>query len=308
MSDTAKPPIIVIGMPRSGTTLVRRLLDGHPNIACPGETFLMRAAARFLESQPISFGIDYGVLGGLGALGFEADDVTARLRALVSGFYDEIAQREGKERWAAKTAVDSFYLADIERVYGGHARFLCVVRHGLDVVCSLADFAAELEGYVTELHRYVQRFPRPDEAFAHAWADVTREVLAFCERHPDDAHLLRYEDLVERPEDTLRAVMAFLDEPWSPRQIRATFRKTDVSGLGDWKTYEKTAIDTESVGRWRGLSDAAVQRLAPIVNPVLAACDYAPVQEAEALTSDAAMRKYELAMMFKTARSRPDDG
>ncbi|MCA9663328.1 MAG: sulfotransferase, partial [Myxococcales bacterium] len=33
------PGIIVLGAPRSGTTLLRRLLDAHPNIACPPETY-----------------------------------------------------------------------------------------------------------------------------------------------------------------------------------------------------------------------------------------------------------------------------
>jgi len=53
--------IIVIGCPRSGTTLLRRLLDAHPNIAAPGETYLFTACARFLRSERAVDGMDVGV-------------------------------------------------------------------------------------------------------------------------------------------------------------------------------------------------------------------------------------------------------
>ena len=130
MSQPTHRGIILLGMPRSGTTLLRRLLDGHPNIAAPGETFLLRATARFLETERIADGIDYGVLGGLGAAGYAEEEVLGRLRHLAFGFLDEIAAGEGKPRWAAKTAVDSFYLDRIDRIYGAHASFVCLVRHG----------------------------------------------------------------------------------------------------------------------------------------------------------------------------------
>ena len=189
--------IIVLGMPRSGTTLLRRLLDAHPRICCPGETFLLRASAKFVQGERIASGIDYGVLGGLRALGLAEEDVLSALRQLCFGLLDQLAEQDGKPRWASKTAVDSFYLKEIERIYGDHACFIVVIRQGLDVVCSLQEFAQELQAYISELHAYVSRYPRPLEAFAHAWSDVTRDLLAFVERNPN-AILVRYEDLVER--------------------------------------------------------------------------------------------------------------
>ena len=43
--------IIVLGAPRSGTTLTQRLLAAHPQIACPPETYLLRACSRFLHEE-----------------------------------------------------------------------------------------------------------------------------------------------------------------------------------------------------------------------------------------------------------------
>jgi protein-tyrosine sulfotransferase len=293
--------IIVLGMPRSGTTLLRRLLDAHPRICCPGETFLLRASARFIQSERIASGIEYGVLGGLRALGAAEEDVLSALRRLCLGMLDQLAQRDGKPRWASKTAVDSFYLSEIDRIYGDHAHFIVVIRHGLDVVCSLQEFTQELQAYISELHAYIVRHPRPLTAFAHAWADVTSDLLAFAERKPN-ALLVRYEDLVSAPEQTLGRLFGFIEEPWEPSIIEATFRNAEVKGLGDWKGYAASGINAASVGRWRNLTRSTIAELAPIVNPVLERCGYAPAETERPRTTDEAMRHYELAMMWKATR------
>jgi protein-tyrosine sulfotransferase len=303
MTDPSQQGIIVLGMPRSGTTLLRRILDGHPAICAPAETFLFRAASRFLESEEIAFGIDYGVFGGLKPLGFSEERILKSVRGLAFGFYEELAQRAGKRRWAAKTAVDSFYAAAIERLCAGHARFVCVLRHGLDVVCSLKEFSDELQGYIAELRPYVQRYPRPLEAFAHAWVDVTTSLLALVERNPECAIALRYEDLVASPEATLSRLFAFLGERWDVGLLRQAFENREVAGLGDWKTYATSGLKSESIERWKELPDDMVGRLSAIVNPTLAACSYPPVEEKRKLSNDEAMRLYELAMMFKAARA-----
>jgi hypothetical protein len=306
MTHESSEGIVVLGMPRSGTTLLRRILDSHPAICAPGESFLFRATSRFLESEEIAFGIDYGVLGGLKPLGFAEQEILARVRALAFGFYEELTRRAGKRRWAAKTAVDSFYLDSIERLYADHVRFVCVLRHGLDVVCSLKEFCDELQGYIAELRPYIERHPRPLEAFAHAWVDVTTALTGLAERRPDSAFLLRYEDLVMEPEATLPRLFAFLGEEWDPALLQRAFGGKEVSGLGDWKTYATRELKSDSIGRWKKLPGDMLSRLSTVVNPSLAGCGYPPVEETTKRSNDDAMRLYELAMMFKSARAGGD--
>jgi protein-tyrosine sulfotransferase len=305
---TGRPPsvpqgIVVLGVPRTGTTLLRRLLDGHRDVCCPGETYLLTSAARFLRSDRISDGIDYGVLGGLAAAGIPRDQVLAQLRGFVEGFFRRIAEQAGKRRWASKTAIDSFYVAEIERLMAGHARFVCVVRHGLDTALSLKDLCDANEIYIREIHEYVVREPRPLVAFAQVWADVTVALLGFAARHPDETLLLRYEDLVAEPDATLGRIAGFLG-------LEAGSLGTDVldrdapSGLGDWKTYGKPGIDGSSVGRWRSLGAAALHALAPIVNPVLSRAGYETVGPGSPPDADQAMRRYEIAMSVQAKRSR----
>jgi protein-tyrosine sulfotransferase len=295
--------IVILGMPRSGTTLLRRLLNAHDNIVAPGETFLLSAAAKFLRGDTIVDGIDYGVIGGLKAAGFDEDAVLARLRTLVFGFLDEIAAKAGKHRWAAKTAIDAFYANEIERLCSGHAKFVILCRHGLDVTLSLRDLCDANETYIRELHSYIACYARPLEAFAHAWADATTNLLDIADRSPD-AICVRYEDLVSEPNQTLATIAAHLGERWEDSLLEHALAETDVAGLGDWKIYSRPAIDASSVGRWSELSDYAISRLAPIVNPVLRRAGYDVVEVTDAGTADDAMRRYELSMMLNAARSR----
>ena len=80
------------------------------------------------------------MLSGLSYAGVEEHEVLQRLRGLAFGLLDEHARREGKPRWAEKTAFDSFYIREIDRIFGDHCDFVCLLRHGLDVAVSMQEF------------------------------------------------------------------------------------------------------------------------------------------------------------------------
>lgn len=299
--------IILLGMPRSGTTLLKYILNSHPRIACGAETFLFRATARFFSSDTVSDGIDYGVVGGLTSAGFSEELIRDRVRRLAFSFLEDIAAQHGKPRWAAKTAMDSFYIPEIEKLYGAHARFVCVTRHALDAVLSLQDLAEANETHIAELHDYIARYPRPLEAYAHAWCDVTRDLLDFAARHSANATLLRYEDLVSDPEAVCERIFDFLGEAWDPNILEKAMAPERIDGIGDWKIHSRPTIDSSSVGRWKTLRQDIVSRLGPIVNPLLVDCDYDPVPVEALPDHDRAMRRYEMTMRMHRARANPDD-
>jgi hypothetical protein len=307
MAPAAYEGIVVIGAPRSGTTLLRRILNAHPDIACPGETNVLSACARFLHSETIAEGVDVGVLSGLQFAGFAEDDVLERLRELAFGFHREAARREGKSRWASKTAFDAFHLDAIERLCGEHAYFVCLQRHGLDVAWSLKELCDANGVYLSELHAYVVRHPRPLEAFAHAWVDLSRATRAFVERHPTNAVLVKYEELAGDPEATTKRIAAFVGVDWTPGWLEKAMEPPQRIGLGDWKTYAKDKVDTESVGRWRQLSAHTIGLLGAICNETLVASGYEPVPVAERSVQEA-RRRYELGLRVKSRsrKSGPD--
>lgn len=307
MSSEAAHGIVILGMPRSGTTLLRRLLDAHPAICCPPETNLLSAAARFLREEAFAGGVSIGVLSGLSFAGIAEQVVIARLRELVFGLLQDICRQRRKKHWAEKTAFNIFHLDQIELLCRGACRFLCLVRHPLDVVCSLKELADKMEMYAAELHAYVRQYPAPLEAFAHAWVDRQARLRRFVRDYPADCLMLRYEDLVHHPAEELQRVFDFLGEPADvPAILAQALRRTEAIGLGDWKTYEHQAIHTDSVGRWRHLSPSTVHRLVDIVAAEMELAGYPPI-DAVSPQADLARRHYELGLLVTHMRSaRPE--
>jgi len=305
VSADGTPGIVILGTPRSGTTLLRRLLDAHPSIACPGETNLLAACGRFLESERTVAGVDIGVLSGLSFAGIPEGAVIDRLRELVLGFHRDIAARAGKARWAEKTAVDSFYLGAIERLMAGHAKFIVVNRHGLDFSASMDELCRENGVYLPEIHAYLRRHPMPLEAFARCWVDLTGGLLDFAARHPDDAIVVRYEDLVGDTDTVLAGVLRFLGEEMPADLVGRALRSRSRIGLGDWKTYGHSTVDSGSVGRGAAIPEYARAVVARIINPTLIRAGYAEIPCTESPSPADARRAYELGVLLKGLRRGP---
>ena len=304
---TADPTtgIVVLGTPRSGTTLLRRLLDAHPRISCPGETNLLAGCGRFLRTERTMTGIELGVPSGLAFGGIPEERILESLRNLFIGFHREMADRAGKPRWAEKSAFDSFYLDAIERMLAGHVRFLVLNRHGLDFAMSMDDLCRENGMYPAEVHRYVAEHPMPLESFARCWADVTGALLDFASRHAEDAMVIRYEELASAPEAVMGRVFGFLGEECPGDLVTRALGSRGALGLGDWKTYGRSKVDDSSVGRGRGLPEYLRSRLAPILNPTLVRAGYDEMPAGAGPTAEEARRSYELGLLLGGLRPKP---
>ncbi|MEX1363977.1 MAG: sulfotransferase [Nannocystaceae bacterium] len=298
------PGIVVVGTPRSGTTLLRRILDAHSSISCPPETYLLSAAARFLHEERFASGLRIGVLSGLSFAGVEEEQVLARLRELVFSFLRDHARAQGKPRWAEKTAFDVFHLDAIRRVVGGHVRFVCIQRHGLDVACSMRDLVDKTGGYVQELHRYLQREPDPLAALSHAWVDTAGRVAALVAEDPL-AIGVRYEELVRDPEGVMRRVLEHVGEPWEEGLVQRALGDTGRLGFGDWKTYARGGIDSSSIDRWKSEPEPVIERMAEICNPRLVELGY-PAVEAAPIDDADARRRYQMGLMLQRMKANKD--
>jgi LPS sulfotransferase NodH len=293
----SRPGIVVLGTPRSGTTLLRRLLDAHSNIACPPETYVLSGAARFLHEETFAQGLQIGALFGLGYAGFDEAEVLGRLRRFAFGFFEEHAAKVGKGRWAEKTAFDAFHVDAIRRICSGHVKFVCLHRHGLDVAASLAELVEKTGGFVEELHRYVTRYSQPLEAYARAWVDTAAAIEDLADAEGDAALSIRYEELAKDPEAVLRRVLAFVDEPWDEGIVERGLGSTDSVGFGDWKTYARARVDTTSIERWKSLPRATQTMLADVCNPTLRRLGYDAVSTEDENDEDA-RRRYELGLLL----------
>jgi hypothetical protein len=212
------PPMpVIVGAPRSGTTLLRVMLDAHPLLAIPPETgFLMQAryvAGEDDAARDALFDLitgfppagptwnDFGL--SRDSLRFELElvepfDLAAGIRA----FYRLYAAQQNKVRYGDKTPLYCEHIGPIRRILP-EARFIHIIRDGRDSALSLRPLWFAPAQDITTLAQQWQRLVRA------ARADAREDYLE-----------IRYEDLVTDAETALRKVCAFIDLPFDEVMLR----------------------------------------------------------------------------------------
>jgi uncharacterized membrane protein YkvA (DUF1232 family) len=227
-SETA--PIVIGGCGSSGTTLVRHILDRHPAIFCGPESTLFLARISSPEELADRFG-------------FARPEVSGWRRAsrsrveFIERFQRACLARSGKQLWADKTPENLRCFHAIRRRFP-QAKFVHVIRDGRDVACSLRQARwMSLEKITGGADR---ASPEALEACIRYWAERVRfgRTLAGDPRY----HEVRYEDLLEAPESTLRALARFLGVGFDAALLQADVRATERANAPLFRS---------SVGRWR---------------------------------------------------------
>jgi hypothetical protein len=269
-------PLFIVGNDRSGTTMLRLVLDRSPEIAIPPESmFLTDFAGRLTAGGPADAAAAQALaeevwahpkvqlwrLRGAaprvpeGLLGADA------YRFAVEAPFAAYAALRGKSRWGDKTPHYVHHVADLLAVWP-EARVVVLVRDGRDVALSL------------------RRMPfGPNNAWAAAqwWARGIRAGMAAEAAHPAHVMTVRYEDLVSDPEAHVRAVCAFAGLAFEPDMLALELSDRSLI-VEDQKTWFPTLFDgisTRSSGRWRSEMPPRAQRIfAALAAPELEALGY----------------------------------
>jgi hypothetical protein len=206
--DRHRPPVpFIVGVSRSGTTLLRLMLDAHPQLAIPPETHFI---PELVEACERGAGPDEVVALLTGHrrwpdFRLDRDELLRRLRALepftagdaLRAFYRCYADRAGKPRWGDKTPHYTRKMPLIQRVLP-EARFIHLIRDGRDVALSLME---------------VHFGPEDVMGAAERWTSWIAKARRHAQRL--DHYLeLRYEDLVLDPQTVLGRICDFVELPW----------------------------------------------------------------------------------------------
>jgi LPS sulfotransferase NodH len=275
------PPVLILGVRRSGTTLLRVMLDGHSQLAIPDESyFLPQIAERHREPiDPDALADDLARLPTLREWEVDPREVRGRLRAgmtvgeAVAQVYLVYAERRGKTRWGDKTPMYMQHLPMLERLFPD-ARYVHLIRDGRDAALS---FLAMPEGVVTRTWAH----PTSAAGFACQWRSEVEAARALG-RRADGRYLeVRYERLAAEPETTLRSICAHVDLPFeagmldyagrvdvSAKPHQQRLRQPPTTGVRDWR-MQMSAGDVERFEQVAGdlLAELGYERTA---SPTLA--------------------------------------
>ena len=220
--DAGRPPFVfVVGMNRSGTTLLRMMLDAHPALTIPPEMHFVPDLIKACKPDGATAEDALEAMKAhreWGDFEFSDEEILQRLRALpdlspgpaVRVFYDAYAERVGKPRYGEKTPTYVQKMKLIQRALP-EARFVHVIRDGRDVALSVLD-------------RTVR-----DIGPAHVAQRWRKKVLKAREDSPKLDHYIevRYEDLILDTEPTLRRVCEFIELAFDPAMLEYHERSGD---------------------------------------------------------------------------------
>lgn len=200
--DVCANPIFLIGLHRSGTSLMRRVFNAHPEIACPPETFFLQHYARMLR--------DSYTVAGYKAFGQDEEGMRRHLAAKGAELHEAFRRSQAKRLWADKTPQYVGFLPELQELYP-EARFLMIYRHPFDVAYSVDQRGWDLAAQGSE-DLFASNLDFMQQQYA--------KQLAFEKANPQACTRVHYEDVVADPEEELSRVMAAIGEPYYDAMLR----------------------------------------------------------------------------------------
>lgn len=272
-------PIFIIGVHRSGTTLLRYMLSSSPEIYIPPESdfiprFFLGRARQLLGEREVAQLLQIIFTEYRFVKEWQGDppDVSAFLAAMgertpasfLDTLYRQYAIQYGATRWGDKTPIYASYVTLIHELFP-EAQFVHIIRDGRDVALSMLDKWQDKEKHV-DIYFAARNWVRRIQA-----ARAAARYLG-----PADYYELTYESLVHEPERQLRALCDFLDVPFVPAMLAQQQLAQEQLPAGGFHEAVRHPPTTARTGRWeREMTPADLRLVQALAGTLLEACGYA---------------------------------
>jgi tetratricopeptide (TPR) repeat protein len=244
MADDWDVPVLIVGMPRSGTTLVEQIISSHPDVTPGGEL-------SFWPDHAPDFGVDrHGRI----------DPVW--MRETQAAYRARLGQISTTARRITDKLPQNFQYVGLLHAAFPRARVIHCRRNSIDTCLSIyfsnfsygMDFSFDREWIVD----YYQQYARLTEH----WVNVL-----------PSSYLLeiKYEELVATPEPVIRRIIEFCDLKWDDACLRPEQNQRVVKTASIWQVRQ--SIYRTSISRWRryepwlGAFNRLLPKAYPHVNP-----------------------------------------
>lgn len=236
----SKNPIFVLCCSRTGSSLLRYILDSHRKVYCPPELHLCLIATQLKFSFGQMVGNEKGVKDKV---------VNERINRVLNNIMGAQCRQQNKEIWAEKSILTIDHIKLVHDVFP-RARYLCLFRSCLDQLESALD-ALKLDpsGVSYGFQNYLAAADSRINGLADYWLHKTSKILEFKKVHSGSCKVIRYESLALEKEKSIQALFKWLDLEWDESLIEEIFTRDHQVGAGDHKIKTAAAITADSVGK-----------------------------------------------------------
>ena len=237
--------VFIISQPKAGSTLLQRIVAGHPDIQTSAETWLMLHPVYGLRKTGITtnYNANWAATGVREFLDHYADGAeTYRegVRRFAESIYGSVLEKHGKRLFLDKTPRYTMIVDELYELFPA-AKYILLIRNPLAVLKS-------------ELHTYVKGDWPVLSQFAPDLLDAPRRLVAARSKLGDSALEVRYENLVTSPESTVRSLCKFLDIEFDSGMLDYSDTPAPKGRMNDpVGIHQHTGVSPASLDKWKQL-------------------------------------------------------
>jgi tetratricopeptide (TPR) repeat protein len=226
-THASRRPLFIVGMPRSGTSLIEQILACHSRVFGAGELDALGRSATMLDSTGLPYPRSLETLS------------PAAANQIGGAYLAAIAALDSRADYVTDKMPLNFAYLDLVEVLLPHSRVIHCMRDPLDncLSCFITDFAVPYD-FASDL-RSLGGFYRLHERLMNHWKQVLS--IAILE--------VKYEDVVENLEGQARRMLEFLKLPWDPKCLDFHANPRHVATAS--RDQVRRPLYSSSVGRWK---------------------------------------------------------
>lgn len=253
-------PLFILGNPRSGTSLLRLILNAHPNIVLPPESGFLQWwypkyrnwSLKDVDSKIPEFVNDLLSSKKIEAYHLDREKLElfissqkpsnyADLIALVYRFY---AKEKELLIWGDKNNYYIDHIPLLKKIYP-NARFIHLVRDGRDVACSYL----ELNRDIDKDSAYRPILPNEISSIANEWKE--NNLLVESDLEETNHIRVRFEDIILSFDSEMKRILSFLELPWSDEIVNYNVKNDEPESTLKWKKKTTMPIQKNVIHRYQ---------------------------------------------------------
>lgn len=251
-------PVFIVGAPRSGTTLLAAIINGHSNLACGPETHLFnKISQKELEKAvkdrrwpnralKLLMRLELSGQSVVELFSLTRDDIYDYLnlgkpstRTMLESVTYQYAIKKGKKRWAEKTPNHLLHLNQIRESFP-NAPVVRIVRDPRDTVLSMCKLPWSSQSPIANSLLWMSWFNESKHFFDSDTNSVT----------------VRYENLIRNPVTELKRVCALIGEVFEPEMLNTEVSAKDVTSPKEtWKENVGDPLAKDRIYAWKSSLD-----------------------------------------------------